>query len=122
MKVTKLLMFKIAVNDMPKTKAFYVDELGLEVKSDYKQDDKNWWVSLATPKGDISITLSTYHENMKPGTLVLYFATEDIDSARKDLANCNPSEIQDDLFGPGSGVKWFKLSDPDDNLIFLAQT
>jgi uncharacterized protein YndB with AHSA1/START domain len=55
--VNKLMRFKIAVSDMPKAKAFYVDKLGLK----------------------------------------------------------------DDLYGPGSGVKWFNLKDPDGNQVLLVQ-
>ncbi|HUO31499.1 MAG TPA: VOC family protein, partial [Bryobacteraceae bacterium] len=40
--VEKLIRFKMAVNDMPKAKAFYADKLGLKVVSDYRIDDSNW--------------------------------------------------------------------------------
>jgi len=116
-------MFKLAVINMPKTKEFYVGKLGLNVVSDYRQDDDNWWVSLALPEGDITITLSTNHGNMRPGTAVLYFATTDIAAVHEELAGkgLEISEIKDDLYGPGSGVKWFKLDDPAGNKIFLAE-
>jgi hypothetical protein len=44
--VNKLMRFKMAVSDMPKAKAFYVDKLGLKVETDYRRDEHNWWVSL----------------------------------------------------------------------------
>jgi hypothetical protein len=53
-----------------------------------------------------------------------YFATSNIAEAHKDLSakGVKVSEIQDNLFGPGSGVKWFILADPDGNEVFLVQT
>jgi len=45
-----LMMFSMAVSDMPKAKAFYLDKLGFKVATDYRKDDDNWWVSLTLPK------------------------------------------------------------------------
>jgi len=123
--VNKLMMLSINVGDMPKAKAFYADKLGLKVTTDYRQNDDNWWVSLSLPEGGATITLSraTGFENMKPGTMTLYFETSDIAVAHKELSNkgVKVNEVQDDLFGTGSGVKFFNLEDPDGNQIILAQ-
>lgn len=120
--VEKLTMFQLAVSDMPKAKEFYVDKLGLEIKQDYRQDDDNWWVSLTTSQGDITITLTTHHGHMKPGALTLYFKTVDISSAHAELSSrgVTVKDIKDDLYGPGSGVKFFQLNDPDGNLLHIA--
>jgi catechol 2,3-dioxygenase-like lactoylglutathione lyase family enzyme len=119
----KLMRFKMAVSDMPKAKAFYADKLGLKVESDYRRDDHNWWVSLTPTEGGPSIVLSTTHENMKPGTMSLYFASSDIAAAHKELSTkgAKANEVKDELYGPGSGVKWFNLDDPDGNQVFLVQ-
>jgi catechol 2,3-dioxygenase-like lactoylglutathione lyase family enzyme len=121
--IDKLTMLQVAVSDMPKAKAFYADKLGLKVTTDYRRDDANWWVALTLPEGGVAITLTTYHANMKPGTLTLYFATSDIRAAHKALTEkgVKASDVMDDLHGPGSGVKWFNLKDPDGNLIHLEQ-
>jgi catechol 2,3-dioxygenase-like lactoylglutathione lyase family enzyme len=121
--VNKLMMFYMAVSDMPKAKEFYVDKLGLKVTQDYRQDDNNWWVSLALPDNGVTITLSTFHGNTKPGTMNLYFATSDVAAAHKMLSDkrVKVNGLKNDLFGPGSGVKWFDLQDPDGNQIKLAQ-
>ena len=121
--VDALMMFSMAVSDMPKAKAFYVDKLGFKVATDYSKDDDNWWVSLTLPKGGASITLTTAHENMKPGTMKLYLATSDVVAGHKGLSakGAKINEVNDDLFGPGSGVKWFSLEDPDRNQVFLVQ-
>lgn len=51
---------------------------------------------------------------MKPGTMTLYFATSNVADAHKELASkgVKVNDVKDDLFGPGSGVKWFNLEDP----------
>lgn len=119
----KLMMLAVAVSDMPKAKEFYSEKLGLKVAQDYRQDDEHWWVSLTFPEGGVSITLTTFHGNTKPGTMMLWFGTSDLSAAHTELSNkgVNVSKIGDDLHGPGSGTKWFNFKDPDGNLIHLEQ-
>ena len=121
--IKKLMMLAVVVSDMPKAKAFYVDKLGLNVATDYRQDDDHWWVSLTLPEGGVTITLTTYKDNANPGSLTLWFAASDITAAHKELSDkgVNVSKIGDDLHGPGSGVKWFNFKDPDGNLLHLEQ-
>lgn len=121
--VNKLMMLTIVVSDMPKAKEFYVGRLGLEKTIDYRQDDDNWYVTLTHPEGGTTITLSTFRGNIKPGTVSLYFETSDIDATHEELSakGAKVNEVQDDLFGPKSDVKWFDLEDPDGNRVILAQ-
>lgn len=120
--VDKLTMFTLAVSDMPKAKAFYADTLGLKVTKDFRQDDQNWWVTLTSQEGGISINLARYGEYItQPGAVGLYFKTSDLVSAHRELnqKGAQVSDIQDDLFGPGSGVKFFQLADPDGTQVTL---
>ncbi len=121
--VNKLMMIAIGVNDMPKAKEFYEDKLGLNVTTDYRQDDNHWWVSLSLPEGGVTVTLTTFHPNAQPGTMTLWLGSSNLSAAHKTLDDkgVKVSEIQDDLHGPGSGVKWFNFMDPDGNLIHLEQ-
>ncbi len=121
--VDKLIRFKMAVTDMPAAKAFYAGKLGFKIASDYRRDDHNWWVALSLPGDDASIVLTTSHENMKPGTMSLYFASPDLAAAHQQMGatGLTVNAINDDLYGPGSGVKWFNLQDPDGNQVFLVQ-
>ena len=123
--VNKLMMLSINVSDMPKAKAFYADKLGLKVTTDYRQNDDNWWVTLNLPEGGATITLSraTGFESVKPSTMTLYFETSDIEASHEELSakGVKVSEVQDDLFGTGSGVKFFNLEDPEGNHVMLAQ-
>jgi catechol 2,3-dioxygenase-like lactoylglutathione lyase family enzyme len=122
--IDNLMMFSVAVSDMKAAKAFYVDKLGMKIASDNRRDDHNWWVSLVPPAGGVTITLTTSLENMKPGTMKLYFATSDAAAAHGELSakGVKLDEVKNDLFGPGSGVKWFHVEDPDGNQVLLVQT
>jgi catechol 2,3-dioxygenase-like lactoylglutathione lyase family enzyme len=123
----KFTMVSVVVSDMKRAKEFYAEKLGLEVATDYRRNDNNWWVTLTLPGGGASITLArsstTSNEPPKPGTLGFYLSTSDIAAAHKvlDEKDVKPSEIQDDLYGPGSGVKFFQLKDPDGNQVTFAQ-
>jgi catechol 2,3-dioxygenase-like lactoylglutathione lyase family enzyme len=119
----KILMVMMAVTDMAKAKAFYAEQLGFQVTTDYGQGDQHW-VTLSLPGGGATLTLSTQHGNMKPGSMRLYLATSDIEAAYSDLKakGAKVNVVKDDLYGPGSGVKWFDLRDPDGNLWQVAQS
>jgi catechol 2,3-dioxygenase-like lactoylglutathione lyase family enzyme len=125
--VNKLSMVSVVVSDMKKAKEFYADKLGLEVATDYRQNDDNWWVTLTFPGGGASITLArsstTDNEPPKPKTMSFYFSTSDIAAAHKTLneKGVKTSEVMDNLYGPGSGVKFFQLQDPDGNQVTFAQ-
>jgi catechol 2,3-dioxygenase-like lactoylglutathione lyase family enzyme len=121
--INKFMMLQMAVSDMPKAKEFYAEKLGLKVTADYRQDDDNWWVSVALPEGGVTVTLTTHHARMKPGGQTLYFATSDIKAAHDELSGrgIEVSDVQDDLHGPGSGTKWFNFTDPDGSLIHVEQ-
>ena len=123
----KFTMVSVVVSDMKKAKEFYAEKLGLEVATDYRQNDDNWWVTLTFPGGGASITLArsstTSNEPPEPGTLGFYLSTSDIAAAHKELneKGVQPSEVRDNLYGPGSGVKFFQLKDPDGNQVTFAQ-
>lgn len=121
--LNKLTMLQVAVNDMPKAKEFYAHSLGLNVEKDYRQADDHWWVLLTLPEGGVSITLTTYHAQVKPGSAQLYFTTSDVVAAHKELSGkgAKVGEVKDDLHGPGSGVKYFEVNDPDGNLLHIEQ-
>ena len=125
--INQLTMVSVVVSDMQRAKEFYAGKLGLEVATDYRQNDNNWWVTLTFPGGGVSITLArsstTSNEAPKPGTLGLYLSTSDIAVAHQELneQGVNPGEIRDNLYGPGSGVKFIQFKDPDGNQVTIAQ-
>jgi catechol 2,3-dioxygenase-like lactoylglutathione lyase family enzyme len=123
----QLSMVSVVVSDMQRAKEFYAEKLGLGVGTDYRLNDDNWWVTLTLPGGGASITLArsstTSNEPPKPGTLGLYLSTSDIAAAHKELnqRGLEPGEVRDDLYGPGSGVKFIQFKDPDGNSVTIAQ-
>jgi catechol 2,3-dioxygenase-like lactoylglutathione lyase family enzyme len=125
--VNQLTMVSVLVSDMKKAKEFYAEKLGLEVATDYRRNDDNWWVTLTLPGGGASITLArsstTSNEPPKPGTVGFYLSTSDIAAAHKELneKGVNTGDIRDDLYGPGSGVKFIQFNDPDGNQVTFAQ-
>ena len=128
MAADKLMMITMAVGNMDKSKEFYT-LLGLKVTQDYSQTGQRW-VALALPGGGVSINLSTVTANntkpgkSEPGTMALYFATSDVAAAHKALSEKGVMvhEVKDDLYGPGSGVEWFSLEDPDGNQVLIVQS
>lgn len=122
----RLMMLTINVNNIVKSKMFYSDVLGFNVTSDYRINDDNWWVSLAFPHGGAALTLARsgiFPESVRTGMLSLYFESSDVTNAHKALKNkgIEVNNIQNDLFGPGSDVKFFNFKDPDGNLIHMVQ-
>src|SRR5947209_3797831 len=80
----KIIMLQMAVTDMAKSKEFYAEHLGWAVTKDVGRGDKHW-VSLELSGGGATVTLTTMHGHMKPGTMQLYVSTSDIEAANNDL-------------------------------------
>ena len=125
MQANKIMMCAMNVSDMAKSKAFYAEKLGFEITTEYRQDDDNWWTSLALPEGGATLTLSRASvspESMKPGTLAIYLEASDVEAAHAEISGkVKTEDLQDDLFGPGSCVKWFNVEDPDGTRVFFVQ-
>jgi catechol 2,3-dioxygenase-like lactoylglutathione lyase family enzyme len=125
--VNQLTMVSMVVSDMQRAKEFYAEKLGLEVATDYRQNDDNWWVTLTLPGGGPNITLArsstTSNEPPQPGTLGLYLSTSNIAAAQEELSErgVQTGEVRDNLYGPGSGVKFIQFQDPDGNQVTIAQ-
>jgi catechol 2,3-dioxygenase-like lactoylglutathione lyase family enzyme len=125
--VNKFTMVSVVVSDMKKAKEFYAEKLGLAVATDYRRNDDNWWVTLSLPGGGAFITLArsstTSNEPPKPDTIGFYLSTSDIAAAHQQLnkKGVHTGDIRDDLYGPGSGVKFFQFKDPDGNQVTFAQ-
>jgi catechol 2,3-dioxygenase-like lactoylglutathione lyase family enzyme len=126
--VNNFMMITMAVSNMDKSKEFYT-MLGLKATRDYSQGGQRW-VALALPGGGASLNLSSTTDGSSkpalnvPGTVVLYFMASDVAAAQKELRakNIKVSEVNDDLYGPGSGVKWLGLADPDGIPVIIAES
>lgn len=125
MQANKVMMCAMNVGDMVKSKEFYAEKLGFKISTEYRQDDDNWWVTLALPEGGATLTLSRASvspESIKPGTLAVYLETSDVEAAHAEVSGkVKVEDVQNDLFGPGSGVRWFNVEDPDGTRVFFVQ-
>jgi predicted enzyme related to lactoylglutathione lyase len=117
--ISRIIMFHMAVTDMDKSKEFYVDRLGFKVTADYGQDNRRW-VSLELPDGGPSINLTTYHENLKPGTMKIYLSTPNIEAAYKKIKS-NGIKPTTDIIKQQWGTS-FSFSDPDGNVWLIVQS
>jgi catechol 2,3-dioxygenase-like lactoylglutathione lyase family enzyme len=123
--IDKLIQLMMGVSNMEQSKKFYADTLGFAVTTDYGQGDRHW-VSLSFPNGGVTLTLTTFlGEHLQPGTMSLYVTTPDIQRTFDELTSKGvqpTNSISDDLYGPGSGVKWFRIADPDGNDLTIVQS
>jgi predicted enzyme related to lactoylglutathione lyase len=112
----------LPVSEMAQATTFYAEQLGFQVTADFGKGEHHW-VTLALPGGGPSLVLTTSKGNIQPGWTTLYLSTSDIAALHTDLASKGVAvtDIKDDLLGPGSGVKWFNVADPDGNSWNVAQ-
>ena len=97
-----LIQVMMGVTDMEESKRFYADVMGFEVTQDYGKGNARW-VNVRFPDAGVTLTLTTFLGD--------------------HLRSVEPTDqISDDLYGPGSGVKWFRCADPDGNVLTVAQT
>ena len=120
--IDKIIMFHLAVGDIEKTKAFFVNILGFKTTKDSNDflPGTDRWVTMEAPGGGAAITLTTVHENMKPGTMKLYISAPDIEKAFKELT--------DKGLKPRGGIRheqWgtaFEFRDPEGNQWVVMQS
>jgi len=108
----KIEVVSVPVTDQQKAKEFYL-KVGFQVIIEAPMGNGQNWVQLGFPGAETSITLVTWFDKMKAGSLhglVIYSAN--IVNDIKDLSSkgIKMSEIQDTPWG-----KFSHFSDPDGN-------
>ena len=74
-------IISIPVSDQARAKHFYIS-LGFEVIVEAPFEGDKKWVQLGFPGSDVSITLVTWFENMKPGCINGFvIKTDDIEGS-----------------------------------------
>ena len=69
------------------------------------------------PGGGPSINLTTFHENLKPGTMKMYLSTPNIEAAYKEL-KLNGIKPKSKIIKQSWGTS-FSFADPDGNVWLL---
>jgi catechol 2,3-dioxygenase-like lactoylglutathione lyase family enzyme len=112
----KLKLIPIAVSDVDRAKAFYVDKLGFVADVDVTPAEGVRVVQLTPPGSACSISMGTGlgAYAMPPGsTKGLHLVVADIEASRAELEHRGVRV--DDVQDVGGGVKYAAFADPDDN-------
>ncbi len=126
MAVDKIAMVSLPVSDQERAKSFYVEKLGFTVVADYIMGNAeageragNRWVMLLPPGGGVSITLTTWFEDLKPGTMKMSLSTSDVEKTYQELKSKGVKPINEISDAPWG--KWFSVDDPDGNNWLIVQ-
>jgi len=111
--VNKVTMFQMAVVDIDKSKEFYTDKLDFEVSKDIKRRGKRG-VFLVPSDGGPSIILTTSNEKVKPGTMVIYLPTPNIEETYNEMKE-RGIKLTSDIIADSEGTS-FSFNDPDGNI------
>jgi predicted enzyme related to lactoylglutathione lyase len=121
MAISKVQLFSIPVSDQDRARDFYVDVLGLEVRSDTQLGTDMRWVMVAPPGAQTGITLVTWFETMPAGSLRgLVLETNDLDGDVERITGDGvtiANGIEDAPWG-----RFAQFDDPDGNGIVLQAT
>ncbi len=126
MAVDKIAMVSLPVSDQERAKSFYVEKFGFTVVADYIMGNAeageragNRWVMLLPPGGGVSITLTTWFEDLKPGTMKMSLSTSDVEKTYQELKSKGVKPINEISDAPWG--KWFSIDDPDGNNWLIVQ-
>jgi predicted enzyme related to lactoylglutathione lyase len=121
MAISKVQLFSIPVSDQDRARDFYVNVLGLEVRSDTQLGPDMRWVMVAPPGAQTGITLVTWFDTMPAGSLRgLVLETGDLDGDVERITGHGvtiANGIEDAPWG-----RFVQFDDPDGNGIVLQAT
>jgi len=119
MSIKRIDIISIPVSDQARSKALYVDKLGLAVKRDNPMGPDQRWVELATAAGETSITLVHWFDKMPPGCVQgTVLGTDDI---AKTHAELTARGVEIGLIEAQPWGTFATFSDPDGNGWVLQQ-
>jgi catechol 2,3-dioxygenase-like lactoylglutathione lyase family enzyme len=120
MAVQDVIVVSVPVSNQDRAKAFYVDELGLELRREDDSVPGIRWVQVAPRGGTTALTLVTWFESMPPGSLQgLVLKSSNLQA---DYEALMAKGVEFD--GPPQRQPWATeavLHDPDGNSIVLQQ-
>ena len=120
MALQSLFIVSVPVSDQDRSKTFYTEKLGFDVRADDLFGPRRW-VQLQPPAGGTSITLVTWFPTMPPGSLKgLVIECDDVEATAAELSARGVAlneDIQDAPWG-----RFTSLDDPDGNGWVVQQT
>jgi catechol 2,3-dioxygenase-like lactoylglutathione lyase family enzyme len=120
MNLRNLRLVSVPVSDQDRSKAFYTGTLGLEVVAEEDMHSGLRWVEVGLPRAETSISLVSWLESMKPGSLRgLILLTDDIQADHDELSRQGV-----EFLGPIEEQHWGKFvqfKDPDGNVLVLQE-
>lgn len=111
--INKITMLQVAVVNMDISKRFYTDKLGFKVTKVIKKRG-NQYVLLVPSDGGPSIILTTSDVNVKPGTMIIYLSTPNIEKTYDEMEERGINLTSDII--ADSGGTYFSFDDPDGNI------
>jgi catechol 2,3-dioxygenase-like lactoylglutathione lyase family enzyme len=113
-------VISIPVSDQERARDFYADGVGFAVVADAPFGDGQRWIQLAPPDGDTAITLVTWFDDLKPGSVRgLILDVDDISAAREAMAGRGVPFTEETWTTPWGSFAGFE--DPDGNRWSLHQ-
>jgi predicted enzyme related to lactoylglutathione lyase len=120
MRLGAIEILSVPVTDQDRSKEFYERTLGFKLVSDAPFEQGMRWVQLEPPGGGPDVTLVTWFEEMRPGSLRgLVIGCDDVDAAYEELRARGAR-----FSGPPEDMPWGRfasLQDPDGNGWLLRQ-
>ena len=114
MSVKYLQIVSVPVTNQERSKAFYVETLGFELRREAPMGPDQRWIEVAPKGAQTSVTLVTWFETMPPGCVKgLVLATDNIQSAYDELSARGVTfagPIQQEFWGT-----FAEFDDPDGN-------
>ena len=111
--INKITMLQIAVVNMDISKRFYTEKLGFKVTKIIKKRG-NQYVLLVPSDGGPSIILTTSDVTVKPGTMIIYLSTPNIEETYDEMEERGINLTSDII--ADSGGTYFSFDDPDGNI------
>ncbi len=120
MMIKQVSIVSVPIRDQERAKAFYVDQLGFELRRDAPWGEGMRWVEVAPVGSPTALTLVTWFESMPPGSLQgLVVTTDDIHATYAALQAKGVTFDSPPVEQPGGVLA--VLRDPDGNGLVLAQ-
>jgi predicted enzyme related to lactoylglutathione lyase len=121
MAIKKIKLFSIPVSNQDVAKDFYIDKLGLEIKTDRLMDKEMRWIEVGPKNTETSITLVTWFPSMISGqTKGVVLESSNID---EDYTTLKEKGVKfEDAIQKMPWGRFVNFNDPDGNGLILQES